>query len=165
MYQTWTDTCATLIHVSRNNKWIRNYFYSRPLFEKSGNIKFRNIIFLRLAFFQKVKSVLVKLPVIFEVFRVSVANCFMRKVLFFNYTLWKRCCKARGSSQRLKYVTPILLLWCLSTPVSSWIKDSLFASFTTSVRWLLAYFFLYFLRFEIRWPNLLNYDLIFFIWK
>ena len=71
------------IHVSRNKKWSRYYHYSRSLFEKSENIKIKNIIFLVLAFFQKVKSVwLAKLPVIFEVFRASVANSFMQKALF-----------------------------------------------------------------------------------
>ena len=82
-YESKRSIKSEPIHVSRNKKWSRYYHYSRSPFEKSENIKIKNIIFLVLAFFQKVKSVwLVKLPVIFEVFRASVANSFMQKALF-----------------------------------------------------------------------------------
>ena len=82
-YESKRSIKSEPIHVSRNKKWSRYYHYLRSPFEKSENIKIKNIIFLVLAFFQKVKSVwLVKLPVIFEVFRASVANSFMQKALF-----------------------------------------------------------------------------------
>ena len=64
----------TLTHVPQNKQWIEMN-YSRPLSEKSENIKenikYKYIIFLRLAFIGKVIK-LVKLWVKFEVFRVSV---------------------------------------------------------------------------------------------
>ena len=55
------DTCApadTWCHEMKN-EYI--YYYLRSLLEKSGNIKenlnSKNIIFLRFAFFEKIKSV------------------------------------------------------------------------------------------------------------
>ena len=146
--------------MSQNKKWIRYYRYWRPLFEKSENIKFKNNVFLRLAFFQKIKKVkrmkLVKLSNIWSL------QSFCSKKF---YAGWKRWCKAFKCKFKHKpedlhcasYITPILLLRRLSTPVWSHHESRIpvFGSFTARLKWLLAYFFLYSLCFEI-FPNAKN---------
>ena len=125
---------------------------------------------------------LVKLPVIFEVFAKMGCQKLRKKFYFRTCRLWKRCCKAFKLSLNINqrvlptphiYYTHLTSAMFEQFYVSHYESMILaFRSFTTSVKWLLAYFILYFLCFEIfnnvnkvLQPSLLNYDLRFFYLK
>ena len=83
----------------------RYYYYSRPLFEKSESIKLKSIIF-RYPFLDcfllesKKRMKLVKLPVIFEVFRVSILI-----ELAFSLKSFEQCFNYQGKLKKHFMVT------------------------------------------------------------